>query len=419
MTGRLSHPFITPGANDIFATLDVTANSTPERRRVPVNLALVIDRSGSMAGAKIEHARRAALQLVELLSEADRLAIVHYGNDVTTLGGRLATAENKRVMRDFISHIAQEGGTNIGEALVAGQAELVVAQSDFRVNRLLLLSDGQPTVGITEPRGLVSVATRLRNAGVSVTALGVGADFNEDLMQALADAGGGSYGFIKDPPSTVALFERDLKQAGTLVARRASVGFTLPQGVRFIEVYGRPASQAGARVTIALPDFSAEQREKVVVHLSVTPSAGEGTADVGAFELGYEDVLAGGGGAARVSLAAAVTTDTTVAQSRRDKEAVVLAAKAQAAANYQHAAVALDRGDFASAQAVLKGNSALLEEAEGLAGKGAVADERAANAAVDAMAAQAPAASEEARRTSVKMMKVQSLKSAGRGASAY
>ena len=419
MTGRLSHPVITAGTSEVFATLELTATSGPRHQRAPVNLALVVDRSGSMRGAKIEHARRAAQNLIDLLGAEDRLAVVHYGNDVTTLSGRFATADNKRLMRDFIAGITEEGGTNIGEALSVGQAQLAAAQSDFRVNRLLLLSDGIPTVGITEPRSLVRMAFGLRKTGMSVTALGVGADFNEDLMQALADAGGGSYGFIRDPAVISALFERDLTQAGTIVARAASVAFALPPGVRFVEVYGRPASQEGARVTIGLPDFSADQQEKVVVHLSVTPAATATSVDVGSFELAYHDVLAGQAASGRVTLAAAVTADATLALSRRDKDAVVAATKAQAAANYRRAAVALDEGDFIGAQTVLNQNVALLDEAEGLAGKGAVDEERKANADINRLAAQAPAAPEEVRKTSVKAMKVQSLKSAGRGASAY
>lgn len=419
LTGRLSHPFVAPGTSDVFATLEVTGQAVPQARRTPVNLALVIDRSGSMSGSKIAEARRAALQLVELLGPEDRLAIAHYGNDVRTLDGRLATAPNKQAMRDFISRIAPEGGTNIGEGLVAGQAQLALAQRDFKVNRLLLLSDGQPTVGVTEPAGLVSIATRLRQGGVSVTALGVGADFNEDLMQALADSGGGSYAFIHEPSTTAALFERDLQQAGTLVARGASLSVTVPSGVRFVEVYGRSVSQSGSRVTIALPDFSAEQREKVVVHLSVTAAKREAAFDVGAFELSYHDVLAGGAGSGRVTLASAVTSDAEVAQARRDKDAVVVANKAQASANYQRAAEAIGRGDFEGAKTVLQANAALFDDAKALAGEASVADERQATAAIGALAEEAPSAPEAVRKTSVKKMKVQSLKSAGRGASAY
>ncbi len=422
MTGRLSHPFLAPGTSDVFATLEVDAVKVPGSARAPVNLAVVIDRSGSMAGTKIDNARKAALKLVELLEEHDRLAIVHYGTDVRMLPGSFATPENKQRMRRYIANIEDEGGTNIGDGLAAGRAQLELARSDFRVNRLLLLSDGQPTVGITSANGLANVVASIRKSGITVTSLGVGSDFNEDLMQRLADVGGGSYGFISNADTTAALFERDLKQAGTMVARNVSLTVALPQGVRFVEVYGRPVASvdpSGSHVTISLPDFSAEQNEKVVLHLTATSTAPSGTLDLGGYQLAYEDLLASHAAEARVSLAAALTDDRALVQTRRDKAAVVVATKAQAAVNYRQAADALDRGDFDQAKREMKKNDVLFDDAEGLAGKDAVADERSANASMFGLSTAASKAPAPVRQEAVKAMKVQSLRSSGRGASAY
>lgn len=419
MTGRLSHPYIVPGTSDVFATLEVTAVHVPGSVRAPVNLALVIDRSGSMSGVKIEHARRAALHLVDLLNEHDRLAIVHYGSDVRALGGLFATEDNKARMKRFIRSIQDAGGTNIGGGLWAGKNHLESARSSFRVNRLLLLSDGQPTVGITSTSGLANLVANIRASGVSVTALGVGADFNEDLMQRLADVGGGSYGFISDASAMARLFEKDLEQAGTMVARGVTLSLKLPEGVTFREVYGRPVWQSGRTVTVSMPDFAAGQVEKLVVHLSATPSVTSGNVDVAAFTLDYTDLLTDSAAGARLALAAMVTQDTTLARAQRDKAAVVEATKARAAVNYRKAADAIERGDFEGARRSLEENDASFFDAEQVAGQGALADERRTNEAVFGLSAAAPAASPEKRSEAVKQMKVQSLKSGGRGASVY
>jgi Ca-activated chloride channel family protein len=419
LTGRLSHPYVVPGTSDVFATLEVTAVDVPGSARAPVNLALVIDRSGSMSGTKIEQARRAALRLVDLLDEHDRLAIVHYGSDVRALGGLFATEDNKARMRRYINGIQDEGGTNIGEGLVAGKNYLAPAMTDFRVNRLLLLSDGQPTVGITSASGLANTVAKIRAAGVSVTSLGVGADFNEDLMQRLADVGGGSYGFISDASAMASIFEKDLKQAGTMVARGVTLNFTLPDGIGFREVYGRPTSLNGRSVSVSLPDFSAGQVEKLVVHLAATPMVSSGSVDVASFKLDYTDVLTESVADARLALAAMVTQDSTLAQAKRDKGAVVDATRARAAVNYKKAADALDRGDFDGARKSLDDNKGIFFEAEQVAGAEAIADERANNQAVYGLSTAAPAATPEVRRESAKKMKVQSLKSAGRGDSVY
>jgi len=419
LTGRLSHPYLVPGTSDVFATLEVTAVDVPGAKRAPVNLAVVIDRSGSMSGAKIENARRAAQRLVDLLGDEDRISVVHYGTDVNALGGLFATAENKVKLKRYIANISDEGGTNIGDGLAVGQKHIERAKSDFRVNRLLLLSDGQPTVGITSSQGLVNVVRRIRDSGVSVTSLGVGADFNEDLMQRLADVGGGSYGFISDASAMAGLFQRDLEQAGTMVARAASLSFTLPDGVRFVEVYGRPVSQMGNTVTITLPDFSARQVEKLVVHLTASPAVRSGTVDIAGFQLAYTDLLTEKPADARLSLAAMVTEDSTLALGKRDKSAVIVATKARAAMNYQKAAEALDRGDFGGAKRMVEQNNAIFFEADEVAGQGAMAEERQTNDTIYGLSTNAPSAAPEQRREAVKAMKKQSLQSSGRGSSVY
>ncbi len=417
MTGRLSHPYVVPGTSDVYATFEVSAVDVPGSRRAPVNLAVVIDRSGSMQGAKIVQARRAALHLVDMLNESDRLSVVHYGSDVEVLPGLFATHENKARMRRFINNIHEAGGTNIGDGLVAGERQIRNAMTDFRVNRLLLLSDGQPTVGITSAQGLTQVVRRIRDNGISVTSLGVGADFNEDLMQRLADVGGGSYGFISNASATAALFERDLQQAATLVATGASLKLALPQGVRFVQVFGRPHRVEGDSVSISLPDFSARQMEKLVVQLAVSPAAAGNSFDVGAFTLAYDDVLTHRPADARVALAAFVTDSSTLAMEKRDKDAVVVANKARAGVNYEQAARAIERGDFGGARKVLDQNEALFGEAEEL---GATMDDaRATNSGIYGLSTGAAAAPPEVRRDAVKAMKLESLKSAGRGASVY
>jgi Ca-activated chloride channel family protein len=405
---------VVPGTSDVFATLEVKAAEVPGAARAPVNLALVIDRSGSVSGTKLEQARRAALRVVDLLDEHDRLAIVHYGSDVRALGGLFATPENKARMKRYIRSIQAEGGTNIGEGLLAGRHHLAPAMSDFRLNRLLLLSDGQPTVGITSATGLENIVAKIRASGVSVTSLGVGADFNEDLMQRLADVGGGSYGFISDASAMASLYERDLEQAGTLVARGVTLSFALPDGIAFREVYGR-SSSSGNTVSIALPDFSAGQGEKLAVHLSATPRVMTGSIDVASFKLNYTNLLTGSAVDAQLALAAMVTTDSTLAQARRDRSAFVVATKARAAVNYKMGADAIDRGDFAGARRTLEQNDDYFVEAEQVAGPGAVADELENQRALMELTASAPMAAPGVRREAVKKMKVQPMKSAGRG----
>src|SRR5262249_54448779 len=145
MQGRLSHPFVSPGASDVFLAVDLTGIEVPGAERSPVNLALVIDRSGSMSGYKLEQAKAAAKHLVRQLRDKDRLAIVHYGSDVRALPSAQATASSREKMIAWIDAIRDEGGTNIGEALGAARDRLVSRQRGFQVSRMDLVRGCQPT----------------------------------------------------------------------------------------------------------------------------------------------------------------------------------------------------------------------------------------------------------------------------------
>ncbi len=419
LTGRLSHPYVTPGTSDVFLSLDVTGIEVPGAKRAPVNLSLVIDRSGSMNGEKIAHARQAALALVDQLDEHDRLAIVHYGNDVVTYPGAFVTDDNKKRMKAFIRRIQDEGGTNIGDGLVVGKAQLDKGRTDFKVNRLILLSDGQPTVGITSASGLTKLATKIHADGTTLTSIGVGLDFNEDLMQRMAEVGGGSYAFLQSSQAIAGVFARDLKQAGAQVARDVALTLTLPAGVQFGEVLGRPATANGNVVTVPLPDFSAGQVEKMVVRVRVSaPGMANQAIDVADTKLTYTDVLAGSLADQAVKLAALVTPDATLAKARRDKDAMVAATRAQSAVNYKNAAGWLEKGEARRATEELKKNDILFDEVAPMAGA-ELDQDRAQNKQFFGLTSSPAAAMPEGRSMGTKAMKVQSLRSSGYGDSVY
>lgn len=419
LDGKLTHPYVLPGTNDVFLALEVKAVDVPGAARAPVNLALVIDRSGSMSGEKIIRAREAALALLEKLGPQDRLSVVHYGSDVSVLPGAFVTEGNRVRFERFIRGISEEGGTNIGDGLAAGRAQLAKAQSDFKVNRLVLLSDGQPTVGITSPAALTALVRGYRSAGLSVTSLGVGVDFNEDLMTRLAEVGGGSYGFVARGAQLAQLFERDLQQAGTQVARAVTLSFELPPGVQLGEVLGRTASVSGNRVTVAMPDFSARQIEQLVVRVRASGGVAGSTLPIAALNLDYEDLLEARRNSAALALSAMVTTEVAEVQRRRDPLALVQATRARTAENTKKAADYIAAGDTGRAEKALKDNEVLFDDVSAVAGAPAVAADRKANAEAFGLTNAAPSMPQEQRALGTKALKAQSLRSSGWGASAY
>ncbi len=196
MTGRLSHPFVGLGRSDVFLTVDLSAVEVAGAARAPLNLAMVIDRSGSMSGFKLTQAKQAAKQLISQLTQHDKLSIVHYGSDVKSMAGSYATTQNKERMLAYVEGIWDDGGTNIGAGLSTGRDLLLASKSDFKVSRLILISDGQPTEGLTDSDGLTAIVRETRQQGITVSSIGVGTDFNEDLMQGFAESGAGAYAYL-------------------------------------------------------------------------------------------------------------------------------------------------------------------------------------------------------------------------------
>jgi len=417
MTSRLSHPYVPLGVSEVFVTVDLTGAEVPGAKRSPVNLALVIDRSGSMSGYKLAQAKQAARHLVGLLREEDRLAIVHYGSDVQSLPAMAVTPGSRERMLQYVDSIWDDGGTNIGAGLSAGRFQLASAQGQFRINRLILMSDGQPTEGITDDQGLKDQVREIRASGVSVSAIGVGTDFNEDLMQAFAEYGAGAYGFLEDAGQLATLFQKDLQQATTTVARDVTLTFTLPTGVSLGEVLGYNARQSGNQVHVSLPDFSAGQLERVVVRLVVNGDAVGRSVRVSDLRLGYTDLIRNVGVENGAALSAVVTDRNEEVLARQDKDATVYAVRARSAVNLQKAAAALREGRREEAKGYIRQNQTLFEAAGAVASPAAVAADQAEQQAT--LEEYERAASDEELRSAVKKSKVKAMKSFGKLGSTY
>ena len=370
LQGKLSGAWLMSGPSEAYAVLTVRADKPREEKRVPVSLALVIDRSGSMQGQKLTDAKRAARLLVQRLGAEDRLALVHYGSDVRVFPSQQVTDEVRQQMLDFVDTIEDSGATNISGGLQAAAQQLSPYVESFRVSRILLLSDGQPTEGLVEDAELLKLADTYQRQGMTVSGLGVGDDFNERLMRGMAEQGGGFYGYIQDSEKLAEILRRELEQAAGTLARGVELRLELPEGVLDAEAMGVPTRREGKTRVVRLYDLAGGQEAQVVVKLTLSlESSKEGRGVLGA-RLRYQDVEAARPVETYLPLSAKVTDDEALVRANLDQEVRVHAVKALGAREMQAAAEEMKRGNRQKALGMLDNARSLFgSSAEALAGE--------------------------------------------------
>ncbi|MGB1022259.1 MAG: vWA domain-containing protein [Synechococcus sp.] len=228
------------GATTLDLLITVSAPPLPPERqnrpRPPLNLALVIDRSGSMSGSKLSYARKAARFLAGELTERDRLAIVTFDDEINVL----VPSQPVRDPQLFISAInaIQAGGcTALFDGWLAGAMQVAQQLDPTGLNRVLLLSDGQANEGLTEAAAIAAKVEGLTQLGISTSAFGLGSGFDEDLMAAIAGAGDGTLAHIESPKQLADLYASELDGLASTLGKRVSIGIRAKRDVQLVDLF--------------------------------------------------------------------------------------------------------------------------------------------------------------------------------------
>lgn len=258
------------GRSRRFVLVQVTAPPAPRRReRLPVNLAFVLDRSGSMSGDKIELARRTIAEAVGRLEPRDRFTVVAYDDHVdVVVRSTAATPAARADALDRIRSIDARGSTDLSGGWLRGAEQVAIDQLADGVNRVLLLTDGLANQGITDADELATHAAALRTRGVSTTTFGIGADFDEVLLQGMADAGGGHFYFVRDAATIHDHISSEVGETLEVVARDAELEVVVADGVRVEAISPQPARARAGRTIVELGDLVSEQVLDVVLRLT-------------------------------------------------------------------------------------------------------------------------------------------------------
>ena len=323
--------------------INLAADAAPaQNARIPVNAVLILDRSGSMSGPKMARAREAARALAQALGPEDRLAVVEFSSSASVLVESTPVTEQARARAlQAIEEIVPMGGTNLGAALAAAAPQLLRGAAPGRVDKVFLASDGRVNEGISERQALLRYAGQ-QLPSATLSTFGIGNDYDEDLMSALAAQAGGRARYIDSPEMLSGALQAELSRASALGARDVRIRVTGLSGASVQGVLGFEPQGGWVR----LPDFAGGEERHVFVKLAVP--AGHGLVDLASIELSFQGPDAQPRRAQTVARAT-FTADASLL-ALPPTGAAAAGAKAEMAQLAGQAALLLERGDAGKAR---------------------------------------------------------------------
>lgn len=244
-------------AHIVRALLKITGRAPEKVEHVPLNLSIVLDRSGSMSGDKLEQAKDAAALLVRRVWPEDVVSVVAYDDNVETVA-EPAPGNAQTDLVERIRSIQVQGCTNLSGGWLRGRELVAGSKQEGAANRVLLLTDGLANVGITEPDQLVGLCRTGLDQGITTTTIGFGEGYDEVLLRRMAEAGGGSTYYIEDPDQAPAIFAEEIEGLLSLTAQNLSVDLRPASAARLIVIHHRyPSHSTQDGVRIELGDLYA------------------------------------------------------------------------------------------------------------------------------------------------------------------
>lgn len=282
--------------DEILLKLKLEAATPSERvprRRVPLNLSVVLDRSGSMEGAKLEQAKQAACMVVDRLRSEDVFSLITYDDQASVLIAP-TLVKNREDLKSAIRGIHTGGSTALYAGVKLGSQQLDKFLNEQKVNRVLLLSDGIANVGPSSPQEMKELGLSLKGKGISVTTIGLGDDYNENVMVALAEASHANYYYVKDTEKLPGIFSEELNELQRIVARSLKIRVVLPEGVVPIVFLGNPEIEfQGRTAIITIPEMPAGTERHFLLQCKLEKvKSSQKIADV---TVDYTDEIAGKG----------------------------------------------------------------------------------------------------------------------------
>jgi Ca-activated chloride channel family protein len=334
---------------------------TDRSERVPVNVALVIDRSGSMAGDKIRRAREAAIQAIDRLGKDDVVSVIAYDDTVEVLVPATKVSDRDNISRQ-IQRLQPGNSTALFAGVSKGAAEARKFLDRDRVNRVILLSDGLANVGPSSPSALGELGASLIREGISVTTIGLGLGYNEDLMTQLAHKSDGNHGFAKDADDLARIFNYEFGDIMSVCAKEVIVRIRCKDGVRPVRILGREGDITGSTASFALNQLYAEQQKCVILEVEAPAGRDLRVIPIASVEVSYLNMASKTTTRVTHELSARYTESASKVEASEDHD-VMASAIEMIAIDQSNMAVALrDQGKVEEARSAMEANARFCDE---------------------------------------------------------
>ncbi|MCK5895856.1 MAG: VWA domain-containing protein [Cocleimonas sp.] len=369
LKAELASPIIAAGIKQTtFIKVGLTGFKLDEKAdRTPANIAIVLDKSGSMGGSNMRNAKQAARMAVSLLDENDIVSIVSYDDTVNVIVPATKVMDKARIYA-AIEKMRANGGTALFAGVSKGAAEVRKFLNKDRINRVILLSDGQANVGPSSPSELGQLGVSLSKDGMTVTTIGLGTGYNEDLMANLAGYSDGNHAFVKNADDLAKVFNYEFGDVLSVVAQDVEVVIQCQEGIRPIRVLGREASILGQSIKTSMSQLYSEQEKYVLIEVEVPAGKVNEQKVLADVQVSYQNMHSKQKNQLSAILQLAYSDSAEEIKHALNKNVVTSATKQLANETSKKALRLRDKGDVIAAQALLKrsasfisGQAALLE----------------------------------------------------------
>ncbi len=329
----------------------------------PLNIAIVLDKSGSMSGDRIINARKAASAAVELMKSDDIISIITYDSDVRVIVPATKKGDGAEILSK-IQKIHAGGTTALHAGTKKGGEEVEKFLDKERINRVILLSDGLANVGPSTPEEAGELGRLLGSKGICVTTLGLGDNYNEDLMLKLSQASDGNHVYITNAVNMTDVFAEEFQTAGSVVAQEVSCTLTCEKGVRPIRILNRDGEIQGQNVSFNWNQLYSNHERYVLVEVEVPAGENGEVKKIASAEVSYANMETNTTDKLSSVLEVKFSNDRKLIEASIDKEGIREYAIQTANLTNIRATELRDDGKIQEARALLNSNAGYLREVE-------------------------------------------------------